>query len=144
MASTKKRAVRITTQKLIELPLNFTVAIPITLASPVTKKKDATLHRFGRCINFTKKPCYAGPAEMNLPSMNIQLATLHVHLARVHLILAVALISICILKCKSIADAFDALTSTRSYRSDFIEPYYIIQCSKALIYDAVLRTNMIV
>ena len=71
------------------------------LASPVMKKKDATLRRFGLGINSTKKRCYAGPAEMNLPSMNIWLATLHVHPVRVHLILAVALISICILKCRS-------------------------------------------
>ena len=100
MASTKKRAVCITTLKSIELPLNFTVAIPIILASHVMRRKDATLRRFGLGINSTKKRCYAGPAEMNLPSMNIWLATLHVHPVRVHLILAVALISICILKCR--------------------------------------------
>jgi hypothetical protein len=63
-------------------------------------------------------------------------------LARVHLILAVALINIFILKCKSIADIFDALTSTSSYRSKLIEPAYIIQCRKALIYDPVLKTNV--
>jgi len=48
---------------------------------------------------------------MNLLSMNIYLAVLHVHPARVHLIQAVAFISICILKCKSIVETFDALTS---------------------------------
>jgi len=45
---------------------------------------------------------------MNLQSMNIFLTVLHVHPAKVHLIQAVALIGICILKSKSIVETFDS------------------------------------
>lgn len=84
--------------KLIELLLSFTVAIPISHASPAMKKLVVPLLKFGLKSSSIKKPSYVVPVEMNLPFMNIYPVIPLVLHARVRLIQAVTYISIYILR----------------------------------------------